>query len=212
MLLKLSKYSDYLGMRYNTFRYVFENFENKGKGIIVELGTTRSYVSGGYEGCMSIDKKYWKPYNPEMWDWGAGCFTRVVMDCLSHLDLEFYTVDICDRALSISRTITEEYKDIINYHCISSVDFLKSFQKKADIIYMDAGETGEDGALLHLEEAKIIINMNLLNDGGLILIDDVNLPDTDESKGKYSIPYLLDNNYDIVMNGYQTILKHNDKL
>jgi hypothetical protein len=209
--VKLDKYKSYLNQRYSTFMYVFNYFEreNTNNKIIIELGTTRSFVSGGYEGCMSTDSKYWNPNDPSKWDWGAGCFTRICMECLDHLDFIFHTVDICDKAIHISKTITKEYSNRINYHCESSLDFLDSFNGMADIIYMDAGETGEDGALLHLDEAKLIIKNNLLKINGLILIDDINLPNSQESKGKYSIPYLIENGFDILLNGYQVILQRN---
>jgi hypothetical protein len=208
---KLQKYREYLNQRYETFNYVFVHFENINGKVIVELGTTRSFVSGDCEGCMSPDIKYWKRNDFAKWDWGAGCFTRISIECLNHLDYEFHTVDICEDALSISKTVIDDFinNDKIKFHLKSSVEFLKDFAKtnqKIDIIYMDAGETGEDGALLHLDEAKVIVENNLLANNGLILIDDVNLPNSNESKGKYSIPYLLDNGFNIIRNSYQTIL------
>ena len=69
-------------------------------------------------------------------------------------------------------------------------------------------------AQLHLREAKIIVERNILKDDGIILIDDVKscVPKlageiSDYGKAKYSIPYFLENGYEIVMGEYQFILK-----
>ena len=63
--------------RYFTFRYCFDNINNNVNPVIVELGTSRSFVDGRFEGCNSDDSKYWEPNNPKKWDWSAGIFTKV---------------------------------------------------------------------------------------------------------------------------------------
>lgn len=68
--------------RYYTFKMAFELFEKKQGKVIVELGTTRSYVHGGLVGCNCDDPIYWTPNEPQNWDWGADCFTRVAAECL----------------------------------------------------------------------------------------------------------------------------------
>jgi len=68
----------------------------------------------------------------------------------------------------------------------------------------------------HKTEAKIIVERNVLSDNGLILIDDVrnctpklNGGISDYGKAKYSIPYFVENGYEIVMDEYQVILQKN---
>ena len=76
----------------------------------------------------------------------------------------------------------------------------------------------ETTALLHLREAKALIKNDILKDDGLILIDDVknpymilnNLTTNKLGKSKYSIPYLLENGFELVENEYQVILKKNN--
>ena len=72
----------------------------------------------------------------------------------------------------------------------------------------------EPTAQLHLREAKIIVEKNILADNGIILIDDVRNcgpksrgEKSDYGKAKYSIPYFLENGYEIIMDEYQVILK-----
>ena len=69
--------------RYYTFKKAFEYFKLCNGKVVVELGTTRSFVHGGLPGCGLDDAHYWQPYNPESWDWGAGFFTRIAAECLA---------------------------------------------------------------------------------------------------------------------------------
>ena len=61
----------------------------------------------------------------------------------------------------------------INYHISSSEEFLKSFTKKIDLLYLDTGDMTpiEDTAQLHLREATIIVERDLLSKNGIIAIE-----------------------------------------
>jgi len=208
----LEVYKPYLKERYETFLYAFQDFEKNTGKTIVELGTSRSFVSGGIEGCFSPKAKYWHPDKLELWDWGSGLFTKVCMECLTDLDIEFHSVDISKTALKISKVITSGYKNKIKYHLTSSEKFLGKFKKKIDLLYMDAANNDEDGAQIHLREAKILLKRDLLTEKSVILIDDINLTKDQLAlglipKGKYSIPFFLDNGYKLMKNKYQVILK-----
>ncbi|PKN00149.1 MAG: hypothetical protein CVU78_02545 [Elusimicrobia bacterium HGW-Elusimicrobia-2] len=211
---KISAYKPYLGDRYETFLYAFRQFAANSGKVIVELGTSRSFVSGGIEGCFSSKSKYWQPDKIATWDWGSGVFTKVCLECLKHLKFEFHSVDISRTAIKISKTITSGYKNKTRYHLTSSEDFLKKFNKKIDLLYMDAADNNEEGAQIHLREANILLERDLLADKGVILIDDINLnPDQLAMglipKGKYSIPFLMDHGYKRTTNSYQVILEKN---
>ena len=202
--------------RYYTFKRAFEHFANiKGK-VIVELGTSRSFVHGGRIGCNNGDIRYWYPNNPENWDWGAGFFTRVVATALNHLSPQIHTVDIISEHIRRCKIITKKFERIINYHVCSSLTFLNEFNNKIDLLYIDTGDMTpiEPTAILQLEEAKIIVNRNLISKNGIILIDDVKnqapikFGETSSlGKAKYSIPYFLKNGFEIIENEYQVILK-----
>lgn len=201
-----------------TFKRAFELFEQNNGKVIVELGTTRSFVHGGLPGCNTDDTKWWTPNNPENWDWGAGCFTRTVAACLHHVNPQIHTVDIDARHISRCKIMTSEFANIITYHINSSVTFLQrcNFPGGIDLIYLDTGDMTpiEPTAQLQLEEAKVIVERNLLSPNGLILIDDVRNQTpkkfgetSDLGKAKYSIPYLLNHGFEIVENEYQILLK-----
>jgi hypothetical protein len=157
-----------------TFKYIWDELLKRKHPIIVELGTTRSFVHGSHEGCMKFDEKYWFLDKPEYWDWSAGCFTRVFAEMP---DKEFHTVDISKNHIWVAKTMTKMFGGM-NYHVMDSKEFLHSFNKQADLIYMDTGDMNpiEETAQLHLREAKIIVNLERVKIGGYILMDDCRNP------------------------------------
>ncbi len=202
--------------RYDTFKYVFEHFKYTNGSIVVELGTSRSFVHGGLPGCNLNDTKYWTPNNPENWDWGAGFFTGMAAESLSHLNPTIHTIDIARTHINRCKHMTRSFSHLIKYHVTSSVVFLKNHQGKIDLLYIDTGDMWpiEPTAQLQLQEAKVIVNRDLLSKNGIILIDDVKnqtpqkFGDTSKlGKAKYSIPYFLDHGFEIVMDEYQVILR-----
>jgi len=205
--------------RYETFKKAFKHFEKNNGKIVVELGATRSFVDGAYQGCLSTNPKYWEPNNPTVWDWGAGSFTRVAAECLCNLNPEFHSIDISHQAVNISRTMTKEFAHIMHFHRCSSTDFLSQWdsKRKIDLIYLDTGGMDEYTCKLQLQEAKIIVERDLLSHNGMILIDDVKNSTprrlhgetSDLGKSKYSIPYLLAHGFKIVADEYQVILIKN---
>jgi len=203
----IEQYQHYLGPRYKTFLAAFDLFASiKGK-VIVELGTTRSFVPGGFEGCKENDPKFWDPNDLRSWDWSAGLFTRM---CALHLESckpEIHTVDISSDAIEICKVITSDYSHLISYHVMSSEDFLNHFSGKIDLLYMDTGESDEQADKLHLKEAQIALSRELFSENAIILIDDVNIPGQNYSKGKHSIPYLHQNGFQLKIYGYQVLLQ-----
>lgn len=203
--------------RYDTFKYAFEYFEKNHGKVVVELGTTRSFVHGGSPGCNTSNLAYWTPHNPENWDWGAGFFTRVAAESLAHLNPTMHTIDIDYTHIYRSAVITYDFRNIIQYHVCSSFDFLKQVQPYSiDLLYLDTGNMTpiEETARMQLAEARIIVERNVLSTNGIILIDDVRnqtpraFGDTSGlGKAKYSIHYFLANGYELLMDEYQVILR-----
>ena len=203
--------------RYDTFKVAFEHFENNNGKVVVELGTTRSFVHGGLKGCNSDDQKYWTPDQPKNWDWGAGAFTLMATKCLKHLNPAIHTVDIAAKHIQRCKIMTSDSKKNIQYHVCLSVNFLKQCEPRSiDLLYVDTGDITpvEHTARIQLEEAKIIIERDLISPHGIILIDDVRnqtpkkFGDTSElGKAKYSIPYFLEHGFKLLANEYQVILQ-----
>lgn len=203
--------------RYDTFKIAFEHFIQNDGHVVLELGTSRSFVHGGLIGCNSDDQKYWTPHQPQNWDWGAGFFTRMAAESLEHLNPMIHTVDLAESHIARCKIMTQPFEGFISYHVCSSVDFLKQMPAKSiDLLYLDTGDMWpiEPTANLQLEEAMVIVERDLLTEHGIILIDDVKNQTpkkfgevSDLGKSKYSIPYLLMNGYEIVADEYQVILK-----
>jgi hypothetical protein len=174
---------------------------------IVELGTSRSYVTGGIDGCLNPDQKYWQKDNPSSWDWGAGIFTKVFSDNLKDKNIKLYTIDPDNNANIIVTTMCGNNKNVVIIKDYSS-NFLNSIDFKIDFLYMDHMESSEEACLQHLEDAKIIIEKDLLSKNGIILIDDVG-DNIIQTKGKYSIPYFIENNFKIILHEYQVLMIKN---
>lgn len=204
--------------RYDTFKYAFDHFDRFHGKVVVELGTSRSFTHGGLIGCNRDEVVFWTPNQPENWDWGAGFFTRMAAVSLSKLQPEIHTIDIIASHIERCKVMTYDYSNLITYHVASSLDYLRecSFPEGIDLLYLDTGDMTpiEPTALLQLEEATIIVERNLISPNGLILIDDVRnqtpvkFGETSGlGKSKYSLPYLLENGFEVVVDGYQVILQ-----
>jgi hypothetical protein len=194
------KYEKYLYQRKNTFKKAWDCIKDKNNLIIVELGTTRSFKSWG----ISSDLNDWFPYNPEKWAWSDGCFTKLFVDNLQGKNFIIYTIDPNPNAIHVVKTMIGNNNHVKILQMKSS-DFLNNFKGKIDLLYMDHLESGEEACQVHLQDAKIVIENELMNDDGIIFIDDC--PEGSIGKGKYSIPYLQENNYKPLIHEYQMILK-----
>jgi len=200
--------------RYDTFKYCWDWIQEKELKTIVELGTSRSFVDGKYPGCNSDDVKFWEPDNPEIWDWSAGCFTRVFGELIQGTDIDLITVDLMSTHIARSRAMTQDLENI-EYFSMSSEEFLTSGDGQIDFLYMDTGDVTpiEPTARLHLRESEILVENDLISDNGLILIDDVrniqskSQDPSDYGKAKYSIPYLQENGFEVIMDEYQVLLQ-----
>jgi Methyltransferase domain len=220
----LDRYAHLLGKRYPSVALAFERIAERKSPIIVELGASRSYVSSGNEGCMADDPKYWRPDQPERWDWGAGIFSRVCAETIAGTGAFLHTVDPSPTAIRVARTITDGIGANISFHQTTSTEFLRSLREPIDLLYMDHHETCEEGAALHRRDAEIIIEQGLVGPDGTILIDDVHVHGSVREgairliralsgknglhygKGKYSIPYLREHGFDVLYEDYQVVL------
>lgn len=194
-------YYDFLGKRKNTFKKTWDLIKDKDDIVIVELGTTRSFRGGG----KSSDINDWFPNNPEKWAWSDGVFTKLFADNLDKLNKKYtlYTIDPCPTAMDVVKVMCSKNKNvkpIMN----TSTQFLKMLNCKIDLLYCDHLESSEEACLKHLQDAKIVIENDLMKDDGIILIDDCDK--NNNGKGKYSIPYLLNNNYKSIIYEYQNVL------
>lgn len=206
--MKLEKYKTYLQNRYITFKLAKDIFDANNGKIILELGTTRSFVDGSHVGCMKDDPKYWYPNNPELWDWGAGAFTLVFSEMYKDTDVKITTLDIMTSHIQRCKIMTS-HNNNVNYVIDSSTSYLMSLPSESiDFLYQDTCDCDDNGARHHLEEAKILVERNIIKPKGILLIDD-HRTTTPElvSKTKYSLNFYLENGFTVIEENQQLLLQ-----
>ena len=202
--------------RYDSLLFAFQRFLETGGRTVVELGTIRSFLHGGLPGCNENDPSLWRPEEPQTWDWGAGCFSLLAALSLKDVRPTIHTVDCVPSHIDRCKVVTAPYAQLFRYHVCDSVEFLASLPPHSiDLLYLDTGDMWpiEPTAGHQLREVKVLIRRRLLQEDGVVLIDDVRNATPrrfgDESalgKAKYSIPYLRKHGFRIVFDGYQVAL------
>lgn len=206
--MSLEKYKTYLQNRYVTFNKAKKIFDDNNGRVILELGTTRSFVDGSHIGCMKDDPQYWYPNNPELWDWGAGAFTIVFSEMYKNTNVKITTVDIMSSHIQRCKLMTQ-HNNNITYVVDSSLSHLASLPSESvDFLYQDTCDCDDNGARHHLEEAKILINRNIIKKNGILLIDDhkTTMPEL-VSKTKYSLDFYLQNGFIVIEEDQQLLLQ-----
>lgn len=210
------RYEDESKSRFISFTKCLKHLSQIENPKILELGTSRSFVDGKFEGCNSDNISYWNKDDWSKWDWGAGCFT--ILFGVSLPNAEITTLDLMQSHIKRCKHMTDSLGiKNVNHLVSNSIDYLNSTTLKYDLIYLDTGDMWpiEPTLKLQLEEAKIIVERNLLNSDGILLIDDVlngtpkELGDKNNQYGKsdLSLEYLKNNNFKIIFEGYQYILE-----
>jgi hypothetical protein len=126
---------------------------------------------------------------------------------------EFYTVDINPENTAITAKIFEEFKISNRARAIQGdgIEFLKNFDKKIDFLYLDAWDVDhQDTAEKHYEAFKACESK--LSHNNIILIDDTDINSATGQKGGKGallIPYLLEQNYNMLFSGRQTCFYKN---
>ena len=127
----------------------------------------------------------------------------------------FTSIDISEKNKNICINILNKYEllmDNIILIVADALEYLKNWNKAIDFLYLDAWDytfgKEEKFAQCHLNAFKLI--ENYLKPDSLILIDDILNHQTYEGKGKYLIPYMLNNHYKLIYKGYQYLFKKNN--
>ena len=100
------RYNDPDKSRYVSFKHCLEFLSKRDNADVLELGTSRSFVDGKFEGCNMDDHKYWDPNDFSKWDWGAGCFT-LIFGTIGNYN-SFTTVDLIDSHLRRCKIFTRK--------------------------------------------------------------------------------------------------------
>jgi hypothetical protein len=178
--------------------------------LILELGTTRSFVDGRFPGCNSNDTRFWEPHVMDRWDWSAGIFTKVMATVFP--DAEITTVDLARDHLERCRTVVSSRN--VQFIHESSTRFLSRVQQTYDLIYLDTGDMTPIQPTAELQLAEAVEIPRILHPNGILLLDDVRSTVPMEAgcthslgKAYLSLPWLVDHGFYVCMDEYQTLLR-----
>lgn len=204
--------TDHGQSRYASFKYCMDFLAKIDMPQVLELGTTRSFVGGAFEGCNLPEDKWWNKDDFTKWDLSAGMFTVI----FGQTKCELTTLDIVDEHIRRSKVMTDSLNIKCNHIVSDSLAFLRQTANRYDLIYLDTGDMTPitPSIELQLQEAIIVNERKLVKDSGLILIDDVKNKTPREygeinntlGKSEKSIPYLINKGWKVVFEGYQYIL------
>lgn len=177
------------GIRYFSAKIALNLLLQRGGNTIVETGTTRAL--NDFE--------------------GAGMATIFFGDFAKRYGKHLYTVDILPEAIELSKGLTEEFKDNITYITGDSVTFLKSFQSKIDLLYLDSLDCPVDD---NKNNPDLIASQNhqlnelkaawdKLSDTSIVLLDDNK--HSNGGKCTLSKEYLVEKGWTCILDDYQSL-------
>ena len=185
-MIFLNKFDNKENIRFSSFKKTLQICEERKLKNIVETGTSRGKTK------FFFFKKI---------NWKDGMSTIMFAEYAKFINGKLHTCDISEKNIKNAKKFTLELNNYINFYIDDSINFLKNFKEKIDLLYLDSLD-GHDpiAASEHqLKEAKIAIAK--LHSKSLILLDDKG------SKTNLSINFLLNNNFKIIHEtNYQVLL------
>lgn len=179
--------------RRDTFLKTMDLMQQANAKIIVETGTSREGLRGAKSnGAATIVFGKWAKENNAF----------------------IHSVDISEESCKNAQAEVDrqQLSNFVQIHHSDSLIFLKDFDEKVDLLYLDSYDYSSDVDVQkksqehHLLEFKAIENR--LHKNSIVLIDDCDLPNG--GKGKLVIAYMLTKDWKIVMNEYQVLLVRKD--
>lgn len=199
--------------RYDTFLLAFTHFAKMGGKQIVQLGISPLYTNSEHCIGQGNDNHQGNPTQKP----NSLFFIKIASSCLMHLNPIIYTVDTDISAANRCKKMMEPFNPMHRIYIGSTIDYLNSCSSNSiDMVYIDTTDliSLESSAIQQLEQAKLIVEKNLLTDNGIIIINDVHNQNAiyyGDTSGlgcsRYAIPYFLCNGFEVVVDEYQMILK-----
>ena len=172
-----------LGMRLGTFQKALDLFLQNGGSTIVETGTLRNSDTDAEGHSTLVLGEFCKIHGKRMW-----------------------TVDIDPKNIEVARQATGDFKEYITYCVSDSVEFLKSFDQKIDLLYLDSMDCNPEGdATLSQTHNpnELKAAWDKLSRKAIILIDDSN--HKNGGKSLLSKRFLAENGCVSILDEYQTL-------
>lgn len=175
------------GVRYPSMKIALNLLHQWGGKNIVETGTTRALNDFG----------------------GAGMATIFFGDYCKQYDTHLWTVDILPEAIALSQSLTLDFKDSITYITDDSLNFLKTFPEKIDLLYLDSYDYPIDenevdvlASQTHqLNELKA--GWDKLSDKAIVLLDDNAWPNG--GKCKLTKDFLIEKGWTCLWDDFQSL-------
>ena len=135
------KRRDKLSFRWPSFKAALNLFLQRDGEIIVETG------------CARMEN-----------DYGAGMSSLIFGDFCNQYNKKLYTIDISFENIETCKRITKDFSNYISYNIGDSITYLKNFNKKIDLLYLDSYDYNL-GELLELYGGRENVNkaMEILN-------------------------------------------------
>ena len=185
----LNKFNNNKNIRFDMFKKVFNIALKRNFKTIVETGTSRGKIK------FFFLKKY---------NWKDGMSTIMFANFAKFIDGHLYSCDISEKNINNAKIFTRKYSKYITFYLENSISFLKNFDKRIDLLYLDSYD-GHDpvAASIHqLQEAET--SLKNIHNNSLILLDDKG------SKTNLSVKFYLKNNFKIVFETkYQILISKN---
>ena len=172
----LKKYNHPKNIRFESFKFALLEAQKRGLKTIVETGCAR-----GKKKFIFFSKVNWKD----------GMSTMIFSDYAKFINGKLISCDIEKKNIYNAKKFIKDNSSFVEFVLEDSIDFLLSFKKNIDFLYLDSLDGQFKEASDHqLKEIKTALNN--LHKNSLVLLDDKG------SKTNLSINFMLKNNFKII--------------
>ncbi len=185
-MIFLQKYNIDKNIRFKSFLQTLEIAKNRNLKLIVETGTARG----------KTNFFFFNQYN-----WKDGMSSIMFAEYAKNFNGHLHTCDISKKNIDSCIKFSKQFSNYITHYIDDSVNFLKLFKFKIDILYLDSLDSHDPEAASQHQLNEIVNSIDKLNNNSLILLDD------NGGKTKLSLEFLLKNRFKIILETkYQLLL------
>jgi len=173
----LEKYNNNKNIRFPLFKKTLEISSSRNHKIIVETGTARG------KNKFFFFKKF---------NWKDGMSTLMFSEYAKFVNGKLHSCDLSEDNIKNAVSFTKKYSDNVKFYVNDSVIFLKNFDQKIDLLYLDSfdGHNVELASKHQLKEAEMVLDK--LKEDSIVLLDDKG------AKTLYSSLFFIDNGFKIL--------------
>jgi hypothetical protein len=173
----LNRYNHSKNIRFNSFKKTLELSYSRNHKIIVETGTARG----------KIKFFFFKKYN-----WKDGMSTIMLSDYAKFVNGKLHSCDISKDNIQNAKLFTNKFYHYVRFYIDDSINFLKNFPDKIDLLYLDSLDGHEPKAASEHQLNEIKSCINKLKYNSLVLLDDKG------EKTNLSVNFLISNKFNIL--------------